>query len=288
MKILVVSDIHYETGKRRYHLQGFDEAKSLPWLRQTAEARGVDTIINLGDLGDSVTRQEWDELVRDYRVYSLYGNHDNYHLLKRVKNVDGSPLLMNDSDIRDFYGQRFGFINGIVTHTGKQKRRVPRKTPEQFVKVAEGLRDKVDFLCMHESPPVALYRKKLLGAENVLAAKLAADIAAPKITLSGHLGFGPFTIAPIIESRDILSIRIDSGQDNKGYAVIDTRQKDITLYQDTMPKYKFSIPAVRERMADVIENVNKFNAERNRVFSSLARDSAVDRTATREGLVKLV
>ncbi len=287
MRILVISDLHYETGKRRFHFPGMDEAKSLPWLYDTMDRVNPNAIIILGDTGSSMTRQDWDQLVAKYTVYALYGNHDYYHMMKRIRNVDGTPMLMRDGEIKELDGLRFGFINGIVTHTGKQKKGVPRKTPEQFIDVAKSMHHSIDFLCTHESPPVMLYRKKLLTSENVLAAKVAADVAEPKITLSGHLGFGPYTVAPIIDESNILSVRLDSDQRNKGYAVINTRNRGIVLYEDTQPKYKLRIPANKRELADIIANADRFNAGHHNTFASVLRTAETEKNGIRNSVHKI-
>ena len=271
MKILVTSDLHYETGKRRFHIKGFDEAKALTWISGVADEANADSLIILGDIGDSISRQEWDALAARFEIFSIYGNHDKYPLMKRIRNQDGSGVLMQDGQVKTLDGLRFGFINGIVTHSGKQKHGVPRKTPEQFVHFAEQMRHQIDFLCTHESPPVYLYRKKLLGAENVLAAKLAADIAEPKIMLSGHLGFGPYSIAPIMDTKAVVSIRMDGSQDNRGYALINTRRKDLTVYVDRQPKYTLRIPETVQQAEEIIANVNRFNENRGASFKALVR-----------------
>ena len=74
-------------------------------------------MISLGDWGEAISEAEFYELLKKVRVWSIYGNHENLEVLRSMRNVltdSYEPVLMNDGEIREFNGIRFGAINGIV------------------------------------------------------------------------------------------------------------------------------------------------------------------------------
>jgi Icc-related predicted phosphoesterase len=59
----------------------------------------------------------------------------------------------------------------------------------------------------------------------------------PKISISGHLDFGPYTISTIGQT---FTIRIESGQMNKHYAVIKPDKNEVEVWNDENLKEKLS------------------------------------------------
>ncbi len=128
-RILVISDLHFEMGLHK----GVDQSMSLKWLHKIVDKTQPEVLVGLGDWGYAWKREDWEELLEKVEIHAVYGNHDNFHLLRSLRNVDGSKVLAEDGEIREICGLRFGFINGIVNEKHSEKEGVPRKTSQFFL-----------------------------------------------------------------------------------------------------------------------------------------------------------
>ena len=99
MRILVVSDLH---GDQK------------PVERARTEHR-PDLILSCGDWGDpkQVSHQAFEDLLQLVPVYTTFGNHDPLEMLARLKNSDGSPVLIGQGLVQEFAGLRLAAIGGI-------------------------------------------------------------------------------------------------------------------------------------------------------------------------------
>lgn len=76
-----------------------------------------DLLISLSDWGDAISEVEFCDLLKRVRVWSIYDNHENLEVLRKMRNVltdNHEPVLMNDGEIREFNCIGFGAINGVV------------------------------------------------------------------------------------------------------------------------------------------------------------------------------
>ncbi len=211
MKILVVSDIHYELGAHH----GVDESGAYEWLLKTVRRTKSESLIGLGDWGNAWTMSQWFELTKHIKVFAIYGNHDNIPLLKGIVNADSKKALMEDGGIRVIKGIRFGFINGIVSETKRMKEGVPRKTGKEYLR-AGSLLSGVDVLCTHESPFVPEYGGRLHSSPGTEAVGTIIELVKPKLALSGHLS-GPYTLSQI---GGTVCLRVDSSPSEKHSAIL--------------------------------------------------------------------
>jgi len=99
MRILAVSDMH---GNMR-------PVKEL--MRQVRP----DVLLCCGDWGDpgQVSIDEYEEIIRAAYVATVFGNHDDLNLLSRLKNKDGSPVMLQNGIVREVLGVRLSGISGI-------------------------------------------------------------------------------------------------------------------------------------------------------------------------------
>ncbi len=189
--------------------------------------------MGLGDWGHAWIKPQWDELIQFCNTSIIYGNHDKVKLLRRLRNTDGSRVLLHDGETREIAGLRFGFINGVISETKHMKQGVPRKSLEEYVRVGSKLSG-VDVLCTHESPLNidrisgteyhGLTRKSsgFEGIEKVITA------IKPKLAFSGHLG-GPYSLGKVGET---LSLRVDSSPSEKHIALLDSETGILQVYHD--------------------------------------------------------
>jgi len=231
MKVLVISDLHY--GMRIFH--GIDESRAWEWLSGIIDYHKPDLLISLGDWGEAINPEEFYGLLQRVRVWSIYGNHENLHVLEKMYNilVDGyEPVLMKDGEVREFAGLRFGAINGIVALKRREKRGIPRKRPEEFIEYGRKLADRVDILLLHDSPYIDVeeYRGKIAQDERTTAVGIAIFEAKPKLVFCGHLHLSPYTIYRF--DYGTLYIRIDTSQMHRCYAVFYPNSMRIEIWSD--------------------------------------------------------
>lgn len=69
-------------------------------------------LVALGDLGHAWSGKNWEELAGAVLVCA---NHDNMDALSSAHNMDGTPVLARDGEIRLIGGLKVGSINGIIS-----------------------------------------------------------------------------------------------------------------------------------------------------------------------------
>ncbi len=229
MKIIVISDLHYD----RHIYKGIDQSEAWIWLLNIVDYHKPDLLVSLGDWGEAINEREFYDLLRKVRVWSIYGNHENMGTLRKMYNVHTDkyePVLMNDSEIREFNGIKFGAINGIIALRRREKKGIPRKRPEEFIEVAKKLRGKVDVLLLHDSPWLEEYKGRIARDERTQAVGMAIYEARPRIVFCGHFHVSPYTIHRF--EYGTLYLRIDSSQMHRCYAILDSNTLSIEIWKD--------------------------------------------------------
>lgn len=227
-KIMVISDLHYGYRIRK----GVDESLAWNWLLEIVRRHKPAALLSCGDWGEAVSILEFDELLEETEVYTIYGNHEDLSVLRTLRNRSGRAVLLEDCEVIEICGARIAGINGIIAPAGGLKRGVPRKSPESFIKAAQCLRDlSVDILLVHEVIPLPEYRGKMVFREYLYTVLEAVEIASPKLVINGHLHADePFTFSRIGNSK---YLRIDSSQACKHYALVDWENAVIEVWADT-------------------------------------------------------
>jgi len=229
MKIMIISDLHYD----KCIFKGIDESMAWEWLLGIVDYHRPDLLISLGDWGEAISEDEFYDLLKKVRVWSIYGNHENLEVLRSMRNVltdSYEPVLMNDGEIREFNGIRFGAINGIIALRRKEKKGIPRKRPEEFIEYGKRLSGKVDVLLLHDSPWLEEYAGRIARDERTTAVAIAIYEARPKIVFCGHLHISPYTIHRF--DFGTTYIRIDTSQKHKGYAILNTNSMKVEIWKD--------------------------------------------------------
>ena len=86
-------------------------------------------LISLGDWDLAVNTEDFCELLRRIRVWSIYDNLDVLKSMNNTMTDRFEPVLMDDGEFREFGGVRFGAVNGIVALHIKESLRVKSLQP---------------------------------------------------------------------------------------------------------------------------------------------------------------
>jgi Icc-related predicted phosphoesterase len=172
MKILAISDLHGDLGCVHKALDHF----------------GPDLLLSCGDWGDpdQVTDADLATFPARVMVLSTFGNHDALDRLARLRNRDGSEVLMGQAEIRAVGGLRIAAIGGIWAKAHKKRHYV---TDEDVAEMAEKIArtGSVDVLLTHGCPVglADLTPSGRHGGQRCFL--LAFQKVAPRLHLCGHL-----------------------------------------------------------------------------------------------------
>jgi Icc-related predicted phosphoesterase len=225
LTIVIVSDVHFEMG----YFHGNYEYGALEWLISVISRVKPIALIGLGDWGSAWKGTDWEAVTRLVPVHAIYGNHDNMQFLQSARNIDGTPVLLKDGEVRIIDGFRFGFINGIMAERVEKLKEVPRKTQLDFLSFGKNLVG-VDVLCTHESPSVPNLDRRLHSSLGSNTMSDVLEIARPRISFSGHVGRG--CIVSTIGST--LSVIIDSSQLSRNFVLLEVASKELSIWKDTV------------------------------------------------------
>lgn len=171
MKIVAVSDMH---GR-------------LSPVLEILERERPALLLSPGDWGDAgqVEAEDIEPIIQRQPVLTVFGNHDHLDLLPLIHNRDGSPVLLQNGEVRQVLGLRVGGINGIWA---KSHRKPFYITDEEVVDFARAIAEKgVDILLTHGCPigMADLTPVNTHGGQRCFTE--AFKLVQPKLHLCGHL-----------------------------------------------------------------------------------------------------
>ena len=230
MKIMVISDLHYD--KRVF--RGVDESRAWEWLLSIVDYHKPDYLLSCGDWGSAISFEEFYELLKKTTVLTIYGNHENMDVLTKLYNVKTSnylPVLMEDAKIYELNGLKIAGVNGIIAKKRKTKKGVPRRTPEEFLEVAEKLKGKdIDVLLMHETPylpELFPFMARDFRSETALE---AVKIVKPRLVINGHMHSSCYETYTFPWRTKY--VYISSDQKEKCYLVLCTESMELEVWKD--------------------------------------------------------
>jgi Icc-related predicted phosphoesterase len=171
MRILAASDLHGE-------LEALDSGLRL---------HSPDGLLCCGDWGDDLTEPQLAPYPARLPTLSTFGNHDwPLEALSRLRNRDGSAVLMEQGEVRDWLGLRVAAIGGIWAKSHKQPWYV---TDDDVAAAAARIAaaGPIDILLTHGCP-VGLADATVSGRRGGQRCFLLANQAIrPRVHLCGHL-----------------------------------------------------------------------------------------------------
>ena len=172
MRILIVSDLHGD-------LNAADRA--IANLRP-------DLLLCCGDWGDAdqVAEPALTELLEVVPIYTTFGNHDPLELLARLRNRDGSAVLLEQGQVHEYGGLRVAAIGGIWAKSHAK----PHYVTDADVAAAAALiarSGSVDILLTHACPIglADLTPTRRHGGQRCFLD--AFKVISPRLHLCGHL-----------------------------------------------------------------------------------------------------
>lgn len=171
MELLAVSDMH---GRLDNVLRALDVTRAR-------------LVLSCGDWGDpgEIDPLDLRRIADRATVLSIYGNHDDIDLLTGVNNLDGTPILLRNGEIREVFGFRFAGINGIWAKSHRKPWYVTDEDVGIFARTLSG--HGVDALLTHGCP-VGLADIVPGGRHGGQRCFLdALHTIMPRIHLCGHL-----------------------------------------------------------------------------------------------------
>jgi uncharacterized protein len=172
MRILVISDLHGDLRK----------------ARAAVDRYAPDLLLCCGDWGDSEEVDEGELAGFPSRcpVASTFGNHDPMEMLSRLRNADGTPVLLGQGEVRAFGSLRVAAIGGIWAKSHRLPHYV---TDEDVARFAAGIAEggPVDVLMTHGCPSglADLTPKGNHGGQRCFLE--AFKTVGPSVHLCGHL-----------------------------------------------------------------------------------------------------
>jgi Icc-related predicted phosphoesterase len=174
MRLLVISDLHGDLASAREAVDRF----------------APEALLSCGDWGDpeELDEAELAALIQRLPVLTTFGNHDPLDLLARLRNGDGSPVLLGQGEVRDLAGLRVAAIGGIWA---KSHRKPFYVTDDDVAHLAAqaAASGPIDILLTHGCP-VGLADLTPAGRHGGQRCILEANkTIAPRVHLCGHLHF---------------------------------------------------------------------------------------------------
>jgi Icc-related predicted phosphoesterase len=172
MKILAISDLHGDLASAREALDQFPP----------------DLLLCCGDWGDpeEVSEADLNGIAARVPVLSTFGNHDPLKWLPRLRNRDGSTVLLDQGEVRAVGGLRIAAIGGIWAKSHRLPHYV---TDEDVAEAAERIAraGPLDILLTHGCP-IGMADRTPSGSHGGQRCFLQAfQKVAPRLHLCGHL-----------------------------------------------------------------------------------------------------
>jgi uncharacterized protein len=189
MRILVVSDMHGD----------------LDSVHRAYERHRPNLILSCGDWGDpdQVAESLLSAVLDKCPLYTTFGNHDPVEILARLRNQDGSAVLLGQGDVQDFGGLRLAAIGGIWAKSHAK----PHYVTDADVALAAtriAQAGPVDILLTHGCP-IGLADLTPAGRHGGQRCFLDAfKTIAPRLYLCGHLHLAQERV--LKEGRKVINV----------------------------------------------------------------------------------
>ncbi|MGC8596825.1 MAG: metallophosphoesterase family protein [Thermocladium sp.] len=221
MSLLLVSDLHKSIEPREFY--------AIDWLIDLIDEIKPDALISAGDWDEYVTPNDMHEVISRTALFTIYGNHENFGLIKRYAISDGSIHVVK--------GLRVSGVNGLI---GEEEGEYIISV-DRFMKVIERVKrrvDRPDIFIMHQPPYLPDQYPWMRRDRYSEVALEAINILKPRLLLNGHMtgscyNYGKYEWGTYL--------RVDSSQRYRCYAVLTISDARIRVFNDNEEVLAFNI-----------------------------------------------
>jgi len=215
--ILLISDLHMS-------LDSMEEINSVKWLLNVLDELKPDYLIGAGDWGEAMTADDFSEILTRARLITVYGNHENFTIIKNFSIRDGQVVRVGEL--------RVSGINGLIGYNKDYG--IP---PERFMSIVNKIQHKgVDILVTHQPPYIPELYPNMRVNEPAILMRQALERIRPRLHFSGHMTGGCYSY---YEFKWGKYLRVDSSARFRCYALTDGR--DVTVYQKGEEVFRFGL-----------------------------------------------
>jgi predicted phosphodiesterase len=213
--MLLISDLHKS-------LDSVDEMNSVKWLLDVLDELKPDYLIGAGDWGEAMTADDFSEILARARLITVYGNHENFAIIKSLSIRDGQVVRVG--------GLRVSGINGLIGHDKDYG--IP---PGRFMRVVNKIKG-VDVLVTHQPPYIPELYPNMRDDEPAMLMAQALERIRPRLHFSRHMTGGCYSY---YEFKWGKYLRVDSSARFRCYALTDGR--DVAVYRKGEEVFRFSL-----------------------------------------------
>lgn len=243
MRFLLVSDVH-----KTYKIyKGRDESVAVKWLLRVINRTNPDVLISAGDWDEGMSQEDFAMISSKVELLTVYGNHENFQLIKSLAMPDGKVFLKG--------GLKIAGINGLIEENEKKAYSITR---EQFInavyRIERNLRKlkermtyegearykdampRLDILVTHHPPYIPEIYPYMTDEYGRLVFD-AVERLKPRLFLNGHMKGGCYSYYQFPSGTKY--IRVDSSQSFRCYGVLESEENRVTVYDDGKEEFSF-------------------------------------------------
>ncbi len=171
VRTLVIGDMH---GQMRFVWQALDGEQP-------------ELLLCVGDWGDvgQIPREDYEAVLDRVPTYTVFGNHDDLALLEKLRNRNGTPVLIPQGEIVEVQGIRLAGIGGIWAKSHKKPHYI---TDEEVLAIAQKLAGRSVTILLTHGCPIGLADETPKGTRGGQRCFLDAfKVIQPLAHLCGHL-----------------------------------------------------------------------------------------------------
>ncbi|MGC9133712.1 metallophosphoesterase family protein [Caldisphaera sp.] len=228
MHLLFVSDIHMNLKIYK----GVDESYAMIWLNKLIDKIKPDVLLSAGDWDKDVTPKDFSIISSKVKLITIYGNHENFNIIKDYSIKDGKVIKLNNISISGING----LLEEKVSFSWKniKEENIIESYLNKIIRDIKKYTNNLDIFISHQPPFLPeVYPGMIEDIYNKAMLNFIKELR-PKLYLNGHMkpcySFYEFPYGTKY-------LRVDSSQSCKHFAIINTENSEVVVYYDD--KYKF-------------------------------------------------
>ncbi len=219
MRFLLISDIH----KTHSLYKGYDESVAVEWLLKIIDKTKPEVAVSAGDWDEGITVEDLRKIKSKVKLLTIYGNHENFSLIKNY--------AMSNGKIFEINGLKIAGINGLIGE--KDVKKMYFTTPSEFMNAIHMIKKsvaKLDVLITHQPPYLReIYPNMREDSYSRMVFEAVEDLK-PRLLFNGHMKADCYSYYQFPSGTKYL--RVDSSQSCRCYGILDSGNNQVTVYED--------------------------------------------------------